>query len=118
SAMEAMAGGCVPVCSAVGALGETVGPGGLLVRGMPDNASWQDFYLECLYAALVSPDIRKPLEYAGRRRAQELTWDKAMGRWKGIVATLLNRETSANGRPADPLWDAEHPLAVEVPVST
>lgn len=89
SAMEAMAGGAVPVCSASGALKETVGTAGAVVTGHPDSRAWPDFYVNVLRGVLTDPGIRKPLEYAGRERAKEYTWDSAYERWRGIVTGLL-----------------------------
>src|SRR5690348_12933320 len=44
TAMEAMAGGNVPVCSSVAALKETVGAGGYVVTGLPESRAWAPFY--------------------------------------------------------------------------
>lgn len=89
SAMEAMAGGCVPVTSAAGALKETVGQAGVVVTGQPHSFPWQDFYVQCAKGALFDANVRKPLEYAARNRAQDLTWDKAYERWLEHVSVLM-----------------------------
>jgi len=90
SAMEAMAGGAVPVTSAAGALRETIGGAGVVVTGMPHSFKWQDFYVQCAKAALKDANIRKPLEYAARARGQTLTWDASYEMWKGHVGALLS----------------------------
>lgn len=94
SAMEAMAGGCVPVTSSVGALPETIGTAGVVVQGLPHSFPWQNFYVQCAKATLKDASIRKPLEYAGRGRAQELTWDSAFTHWQSHVMSLLKSEVA------------------------
>jgi glycosyltransferase involved in cell wall biosynthesis len=90
SAMEAMAGGAVPVTSASGALRETIGTAGVVVTGMPHSFKWQDFYVQCAKATLKDVNIRKPLEYAARLRSKSLTWDASYEAWKGIVMPMLD----------------------------
>lgn len=89
SAMEAMAGGCVPVTSAAGALKETIGKAGIVIPGQPHSRAWQDFYVYSLLATLTEVGLRKPLEYAARERAKAFTWDAAADRWFSIVEGLL-----------------------------
>ncbi len=90
SAMEAMAGGCVPVTSAAGALPETVGDAGLVVSGNAYTRAWLEYWLSCAKAALLSPDIRKPLAVKGRERAKQLTWDASFtDHWLPLVTGLL-----------------------------
>lgn len=97
SAMEAMAGGAVPVTSAGGALGETIGDAGVLVSGHPDSHAWPGFYLNCLYTTLSHPNYAKPLEYRGKERVKGLTWETAYGRWVAVVDALLAGETEEVG---------------------
>lgn len=93
SAMEAMAGGAVPVTSAVGALPETIGDGGLIVTGNPYTSAWKVFYISCLKAVLLAPDVRKPLEHKARGQAKVWTWDASYeNHWKPLVVGLLERE--------------------------
>ncbi len=90
SAMEAMAGGAVPVTSAAGALPETVGEGGLIVTGNPYTAAWKLFWLQCAKAALLAPETRVPLLKKGKERAKRMTWDASYeDHWKPMVAELL-----------------------------
>ncbi len=90
SAMEAMAGGAVPVASACGALRETIGDAGILIPGMPEERSFGPLFVRSLLALLTSPQIRTPLMYRGKKRAEELTWDKSYEEhWKLLVASLL-----------------------------
>jgi glycosyltransferase involved in cell wall biosynthesis len=108
SAMEAMAGGCVPVCSSVGALKDTVGDGGLVVygpgktRSNPYSPAWRDYFVLCARAVLFEMNTRKTLEKRARERAKAFTWDASYGRWKSIIGELLGdtpaSEPTPNGR--------------------
>ncbi len=85
SAMEAMAGGAVPVTSRVGALPETIGASGVMVAGMPESRVWSDFYVNCLLGVLTHPNVRKPLQFRAQERAKELTWDESYRRWQDVL---------------------------------
>mgnify|MGYP001599359338 CR=1 FL=1 len=95
SAMEAMAGGAVPVVTSAGALPETIGEGGLLVSGNAYTAAWREFYVHVARAALLAPDVRLPLLARGKQRALELTWDAAYEQWKTLVNESLKEKTGA-----------------------
>ncbi len=88
SAMEAMAGGAVPVTSRVGALSETIGNAGILVNGMPNSRVYPDFYTNVLLGVLADVNLRKPLEIIARRRAAELTWDAAYRKWQEVLGLV------------------------------
>jgi glycosyltransferase involved in cell wall biosynthesis len=90
TAMEAMAGGCVPVTSAVGALQETIGGFGITIPGAPWSRAFGDFYIFSVLGALTQPDVRMPLSLNGPTRAAQLTWDKSAERWFQIVEGLLS----------------------------
>lgn len=93
TAMEAMAGGAVPVTSAAGALPETIGEAGIVVTGNTYSNPWREYWLACAKGALLSPDIRKPKMRAGLARVQNLTWDRSYeAHWKPLVESLLTRE--------------------------
>lgn len=91
SAAEAMAGGCVPVCSAVGALRETVGDGGVVVTGPngtrsnPYSSAWRDFWVQCVQGVVFETNLRLTLAAQARQRAQSLTWEHAFARWLQIL---------------------------------
>ena len=95
SAAEAMAGGCIPVCSSVGALKETVGEGGLVVwgpnrtRSNPYSPAWKEFFVRCAQGVLFERTNRLVLEARARQRAKALTWDAAFERWRRVVGDLL-----------------------------
>lgn len=90
TAMEAMAGGAVPVTSAAGALPETIGGAGVLVPGSPLSRSWTAFYTQCLLGVLTTPDVRMPSHFAGPIRVSQLTWDRSFERWEAIVEDVLD----------------------------
>lgn len=92
SAMEAMAGGCTPVTSEAGALPETIGDGGLIVKGNTYSKAWKEFYVLCARAALLAPDIRAGYRDAMRARAEHHTWDNAYKKWQEVVGGLLEGE--------------------------
>lgn len=94
SAMEAMAAGAVPVTSRVGALPETIGGAGVLVEGMPESRVWSEFYVNCLLGVLTAPNLRKPLEYRARQRAEGQTWDKAFEAWQRVLSIPQQVETT------------------------
>ena len=100
--MEAMAGGCVPVVSSVGATKETVADGGLVVwgpngtRSNPYSRAWQDFYVQCARAVLFEANTRLSIRARGLERAKRLTWDISYEEhWKPLVEALLHGEAPA-----------------------
>ena len=88
-AMEAMAGGCVPVCSSAGALKDTVGDGGYVVTGLPESRAWGPFFVNVARAVLFEMNTHKVGELKARARAQQFTWDASFARWESIVAEVL-----------------------------
>ncbi len=89
SAMESMAGGCVPITSAAGALKETIGDAGIVVTGNAYTTAWREFWLSCARATLGVRDMRLPLVEKGRVRAQEFSWDKSFEKWESILLPLM-----------------------------
>jgi glycosyltransferase involved in cell wall biosynthesis len=97
-AMEAMAGGAIPVTSAVGALPETIGDGGVLVDGHPESRAWGPAYLHTARAILSERNLQ--LEHGARalRRAQALTWDLAyQTHWRPLLDGLLAEKREMAG---------------------
>ena len=96
SAMEAMAGGCVPVTSAAGALPETIGDAGIIVTGNTYSRVWKDFWLQCAKAVLFAPDVRIPLMFKGLERARKLSWDNSFEEhWLPLVSGILEGSKNA-----------------------
>jgi hypothetical protein len=101
SAMEAMAGGCVPVCSSTGALKETVGDGGLVVwgpgrtRSNPYSSAWREFYVACARGVIFEVQTRMILRAKALERAKSLTWDQAYtAHWKPLIEGLLSEKVA------------------------
>ncbi len=95
SAMEAMAGGCVPVTSAVGALPETIGDAGALVTGNTYTPAWQEWFGAVVRGILTDRGTRLDYAARGRERARGLTWDAAYEKWKEVVGGVLVGEREA-----------------------
>ena len=89
SMMESMAAGCVPVCSATGALKETVGDGGYVIPGQPSSGQTQEFWLRIMFSVLGEANARIAKIRPGLDRARELTWDKSVDRWLSIINGAL-----------------------------
>lgn len=93
TAMEAMAGGAVPVTSAVAALKETVGEGGLVVDGNTYGAAWRAFYVRVLQGVLGEANVRYSYERKARARAQSFTWERSFREhWLPAVTALLEQK--------------------------
>jgi glycosyltransferase involved in cell wall biosynthesis len=130
SAMESMAGGCIPVTSSVAALKETVGDGGLVVygpngtRSNPYSPAWREFFIACARGVLFELQTRKILEARARARAPLFSWDNSYERhWKPLIAELLGdvapRESahrSPNGAVLETVSAAEVGDSLAVPV--
>lgn len=85
SAMEAMAGGAVPITTECGALAETIGGAGLLVPGPTSSRAYKGTYLKIAIGAMTERITRMGYAERGRERAQALTWDAAYDRWKQVL---------------------------------
>jgi glycosyltransferase involved in cell wall biosynthesis len=85
SAMEAMAGGAVPVVTRAGALPETIGDAGLLVPGPSQSRAFGDLWPRVAIGVLMEANTRFTYAARGRKRAKSLTWDVAFGKWEQII---------------------------------
>jgi len=85
SAMEAMAGGAVPITTACGALPETIGVAGLLVPGPTTSRPYRDNFVRIAMGVLSELNTQKIYELKGRARARELTWDHAYRQWLAVL---------------------------------
>lgn len=93
SAMEAMAGGCVPVTSSAGNLKDVVGDAGVVVwgpnktRSNPYSQAWRDFYTQVAKGVIFEMNVRKQAEMACRERAQGFTWERSFREyWLPLVS--------------------------------
>ena len=94
SAMEAMAGGCIPVATACGALPETVGDAGFLIPGPTKTRGFQDTYPRVLLGVLLERNLRETYAEQARRRATGLSWDAAYARWLSVLGLEPKRHTT------------------------
>lgn len=103
TAMEAMAAGCVPVCSALAALPETV-KHGFLITNRGDDANpnfdphaWADKVIELLQ----SDAAREPVARAAREYAlNNLSWASLAGDWTEMFGKLMAEVDSS----PIPMW--------------
>lgn len=91
SAMEAMAGGAIPIATACGALPETVGNAGFLVPGPPTARGFQDTFPKAALAVLGDTKVRLNYSEQARAWASGWTWDQSYEVWKEHV-TIHNME--------------------------
>ena len=131
AAIEAQAAGCVVLTTALGALPQTVGDGGICLPGDPRSRAYQDaFVAACVRLLTDDVEWRAASSRALTRAWTDYTWDRVAERWEGLCRPaaaelpILDRITAhlANGRgplaqrmlqgqprPAhvpEPAWDA------------
>lgn len=83
TAMEAQAAGCVPVCTRLAALPETVKHGVLIDPGDSDR------FIAEVVRLLKDDSYRAPLAAAGRRYALEnLSWAALAGEWEAMFGRI------------------------------
>ena len=85
TALEAQAAGCPVIASAVSALPETVGEGGIVIPGIPGSPEYSRAILAASLRLLTDDELWSQYSEAGRRRAlSSMTW--------AHVAQLLEQE--------------------------
>jgi len=90
TAMEAQAGGCVPVTTALGALPETIGDSGVLISARPGSAEYAAAFVDGVDRLLKDDRYFEGLSAKGRERS------RAMG-WSSVAARLEEHLKSAHG---------------------
>lgn len=100
SAMEAMAGGAVPITTRCGALSETLGDAGFLVPGPTTSRGYTETFLNVARGALTDETLRRAYANAGRLRAATLTWDQAFARWLDVLGVDPGQERPIQGADA------------------
>lgn len=95
SAMEAMAGGAIPVAVKAGALPETIGDAGLLVPGPIQSRAFNDVFPKVASGAMMDEGMRREYERRGRERALGFTWDAALDRWLAVLGLDVAQEKAA-----------------------
>ncbi len=86
TALEAQAGGCALVTSALGALPETVGESGIVVQGQPGSAPFQANFIEATHSLLSDDALwERCTKYARERALREHAWEKVADRMQGLM---------------------------------
>ena len=88
TALEAQAAGCVVLSSFLGALPETVGDSGILIKGQPGTASYSEAFLKAADGLLSNEEIFSQLSQRGLERAKESTWMKVAERLENFQKSL------------------------------
>lgn len=73
--MEAQAAGCVVITSELGALPETVGDAGVLVKGRPGSNEYLANFISELDYILSNQSLQEELSIRARNRANTYSWD-------------------------------------------
>lgn len=76
SALECMYAGATPIVTNIGALGETVGKGGIVLSNRITDED---------YANIVIKQFKKPRAVFSKERASEFTWDNISQVWLEII---------------------------------
>lgn len=110
SAMEAMAGGCVPITSSAGNLKDVVGDAGIVVygpnrtRSNPYSQAWRDFFCTVTKGVLFEMNTRRIAEARCRERAKLFTWERSFREfWLPLVEGLTPEQNISD----QPSTDAE-----------
>lgn len=86
TAMESMAAGCVVLSTIAGALPETVGAGGLLVRGFPTSDAYQNIFTKDIIALMKDDKARDSWSKRGMKRAEVFPWKGVAQEWLKRIA--------------------------------
>ena len=109
AAVEAQAAGCVVVTTALGALPQTVGDGGICLPGDPRSKPYQDAFVAACVRLLTDDEAWRSAAARAHARAWErYSWDHVAETWEGLcrpalaLAPLLGRVAThlAAGRAA------------------
>lgn len=88
TAMEAMASGCVVLSSKLGALPETVGDAGVLVKGLPGTADYDSAFLAAADRLLSDEVYYQGFAKRGRSKAESLSWQSIAERFISFIDRL------------------------------
>lgn len=89
TAIEAMAAGCVPLSSKLGALPETIGDAGVLIEGHPSEASYVQKFLKSCLDLLTNEEKFSELSQKGRARAKQHDWKSITKNFDQFLRSLL-----------------------------
>jgi glycosyltransferase involved in cell wall biosynthesis/Tfp pilus assembly protein PilF len=99
AAIEAQAAGCPVLTSAVGALPETVGDGGLCLDGDPRSPAYQQAFVNAAVELLNNDDRWNAFSLRARSRAVPFfSWAAIAAEWEQLVLGAIANESSAAER--------------------
>jgi glycosyltransferase involved in cell wall biosynthesis/tetratricopeptide (TPR) repeat protein len=94
AAAEAQAAGCAVVTSQLGALPETVGPGGVCIPGSPQDAAYREaFVAACIGLLRDDEQWHAVSERARANAATNYSWPSIAAHWETLCRTALRTET-------------------------
>ena len=112
AAIEAQSAGAVVVTSALGALPETVGEGGVCIPGRPQDAAYQDAFVNACVALLQDEDRWRAMSAAAiDRTAAHYTWPVIAAEWDELCRAALTDEPPLLARLATHLGHGRAALA-------
>lgn len=85
TAIEAQAAGCAVVTSALGALSETVGSAGILVKGEPGSPEYINHFVEAINTLLSDDGKLDTLSETARRQAERCSWSAIASRFSDFL---------------------------------
>jgi glycosyltransferase involved in cell wall biosynthesis/tetratricopeptide (TPR) repeat protein len=94
AAAEAQAAGCAVVTSQLGALPETVGPGGVCIPGNPQHAVYRDaFVAACVELLRDDQRWQAMSDRARANAAANYSWPSIAAHWETLCGAALRTET-------------------------
>jgi hypothetical protein len=94
AAAEAQAAGCAVVTSDLGALAETVGPGGMCIPGIPRQAAYRQQFVDACVALLRDDEHwRATSERALAHAAARYEWPDIAAHWESQCVAALRTDT-------------------------
>ena len=96
TAIEAMAAGCIPVTSALGALPETIADAGIAIDGDPRSKDYQEKFISHVCKLFDEPKEFTRLSNLGIKRSEDYTWEKVALRLTDKLKSLLSVKNNLN----------------------
>jgi glycosyltransferase involved in cell wall biosynthesis len=90
TAIEAMAAGCVPVTSKLGALPETVDEGGILIEGHPSLATYKEDFVNACHKLITDEKHFNEMSKKAKKQASTYDWSNVAKRFIKEVKNRFN----------------------------
>ena len=115
AAIEAEAAGCAVVTSAVGALPETVGDGGVCLDGDPHSAKYRQSFIDACISLLTDDERWTAMSARAQARTRAAyTWPGIAEEWEAICRVALRADSPKVERVAVHLAAGRAGLAVRM----